>query len=357
MPAAITAHHGGQHHGYYGKYNGRNFGYGNYYGRYYGGYRYPYRYGSYYGSYYPWLSYSPFGWGWGIGLGSPLLYGGGWPYYGYGGWGGYGYGSYGYPVTGTYLYANAAVPTVTVQSPAVQAPAAQAPAANQAPALPADQAERADRYVAAGEQSFRAGKYEDALRDWQHAMVDDPNNGGVVLLMSQALFAVGQWDAAANTLQGAMQMLPESEWGTVLKNYKELYPDVAVYTKQIRTAEEARDAAPDDPALRFLLGYHFGYLNYPKHAVQELDKALDIEPRDAGSEKLRSIFAQQAGLPAPGGPAHRRPKAAHEPAHRATTRRAAACRHRRVTVAAAHRVCTQCPELEVRFMGNPYSGH
>ncbi len=128
-------------------------------------------------------------------------------------------------------------------------------------------------------------------------MVDDPNNGGVVLLMSQALFAVGQWDAAANTLQGAMQMLPESEWGTVLKNYKELYPDVAVYTKQIRTAEEARDAAPDDPALRFLLGYHFGYLNYPKHAVQELDKALDIEPRDAGSEKLRSIFAQQAGLP------------------------------------------------------------
>ncbi len=187
---------------------------------------------------------------------------------------------------------------MTVQSQVTQAPAAGAPAANQAPAVPADQADRAAEYVATGEQSFRGGKYQDALRDWQHAMIDDPNNGGVVLLMSQALFAVGQWDASANTLQAAMQMLPETEWGTVVKNYTELYPDVAVYTKQIRAAEDARDAAPDDPALRFLLGYHFGYLNYPKQAVEELDKALDVEPRDAGAEKLRGIFAKQGGLPA-----------------------------------------------------------
>ncbi len=54
----------------------------------------------------------------------------------------------------------------------------------------------------------------------------------------------------------------------------------------------------DDPALRFLLGYHYGYLGYTKQAVQELDKALDLEPRALGSQKLRDLFARQAGLPA-----------------------------------------------------------
>jgi hypothetical protein len=62
--------------------------------------------------------------------------------------------------------------------------------------------------------------------------------------------------------------------------------------------EKARTDKPDDPALRFLLGYEFGFLGYPKQAVVELDKALDLAPDDLGSEKLRDKFALTAGLPA-----------------------------------------------------------
>jgi tetratricopeptide (TPR) repeat protein len=116
--------------------------------------------------------------------------------------------------------------------------------------------------------------------------------------MAQALFAQGQYEAAANTTQMAMQMLPETEWGNVVKNYTQLYGNIEDYTNQIRAAEKARDEHPDDGAVRFLLGYHFGYLNYPKQAVRELDAALKIEPRDVGAEKLRDIFAVQAGIPA-----------------------------------------------------------
>jgi hypothetical protein len=65
----------------------------------------------------------------------------------------------------------------------------------------------------------------------------------------------------------------------------------------LKALEKARDAKPDDAALRFLLGYHFGYLGYPKQATRELDKALDLQPKDLGSQKLRDIFAVQAGLP------------------------------------------------------------
>ena len=287
---------GGDSHG--GRFDGRG---GSFAGR--GGFD---RHGYYGGfgrrGYSPWGGfYSGLFWGWG--WGSPYWYYGGSPYWGggYGGWGGYGYpydygynGSYGYggyPAT-TYLYAD----NTYDNPPAIDE---QPAAADQAPADPtAEELERASQYISLGEQSFRAGSYQDALRQWRHAMVDNPNNGALVLLMSQALFALGEYDSAANSVQMAMQMLPESEWGGVVKNYTQLYPNIQVYTDQIRAAEKARDAEPDDGAIRFLLGYHFGYLNYPKQAVRELDKALDIEPRDAGAQKLRDIFARQASLPA-----------------------------------------------------------
>jgi len=239
------------------------------------------------------------GFGWGLSFGYPWYVGSGWPYYdygyygGYNGWGGYGYS---YPVTGTYVYADTYDPAAVVaQSPIVAEQVV--PLTDAAPTL-APEAAAASDFIAQGEDAFKAGQYEQAMRAWQHAMVDDPTNGAVILLMSQALFALGQWDAAANALQGAMQVLPEAEWNGVVAHYAELYPDISVYTNQIRAAEKARDAAPDDPAVRFLLGYHFGYLKYPKQAVRELDKALDIQPQDAGAQKLRDMFAQHAGLPA-----------------------------------------------------------
>jgi tetratricopeptide (TPR) repeat protein len=256
-----------------------------------GGHRGWYGYGrSFYRPFfYPW-------WGFGLGFGYPFLgWGLGWPYY-YGNYGygysypyygnyGYDYG-YGYPATTTYIYADAdaAQPTVANQ-----------PVDDAAPATaPLD----ASSFISAGEDAFKAKRYEEAIRDWQHAMVDNPDNGAVVLLMGQALFALGQYDAAANTVQMGLQMLPEEEWNGVVKNYAQLYPDIQEYTNQIRAAEKARDADPQNGAIRFLLGYHFGYLNYPTQAVRELDKALDIEPRDVGAQKLRDLFAKQAGLPA-----------------------------------------------------------
>ncbi len=233
--------------------------------------------------YFPWWAVIPgFGWGGGYGLGWGLGYGYGYPYGGYGGYG-YDYPYYANDYGATY-YANA--------TPATDAGAA---AATTAPSL--DPA-AADDFIAAGEAAFRAGQYEAALRDWQHAMVDNRDNGAVVLLMAQALFQLGQYEGAAGTVQMAMQMLPEDEWSKVVNNYTDLYGNVQDYTNGVKALEKARGEKPDEPAMRFLLGYHFGYLGYPKQAVRELDKALDLQPKDLGAEKLRDTFAVAAGLPA-----------------------------------------------------------
>jgi hypothetical protein len=78
--------------------------------------------------------------------------------------------------------------------------------------------------------------------------------------LAQALFAAGQYEEAAGATQAGMQMLPEEKWGVVIRGYQELYGDMQDYTNQIRALEKARTEKPDSPALRFLLGFQFGYL-------------------------------------------------------------------------------------------------
>jgi tetratricopeptide (TPR) repeat protein len=145
-------------------------------------------------------------------------------------------------------------------------------------------------FTSRGETEFRAGHYSSAVQLWRHALVDDPKNGGVVMMLSQALFAVGQYDEAAGAAQYGMSLLPPDKWGAVVQRYKELYGNQQDYTDELKRLEKARDASPDAPAIRFLLGYHFGYLAYPKQAVRELDKLLEIAPKDEMARKLQEQF-------------------------------------------------------------------
>jgi tetratricopeptide (TPR) repeat protein len=287
---------------------GRNFGGGQNVGRSATSINHNFSHNGYagYGGYgrYGYGFYPGFGFGLGLGLGYGLYggYGLGWGYGGYGGYGsawGLGYGAYG-PYggygsawglgNGAYGGGYANGYPAYYNSTAYSNPSAAQIAQPQTPDT--------EQYVSTGEQAFGSGQYQTALRDWQHAIVDNPRNGGLMLMIAQAMFALGQYDQAAGAVQMGMQMLPEGDWGNVVKNYDQIYPNFQNYTDQVKTLEKARKTHPDDPAMRFLLGYHFGYLGYPKQAVRELDKALDLQPRDLGAQKLRDLFAAQAGLPA-----------------------------------------------------------
>lgn len=251
--------------------------------------RNPWRYGYYgWGNPWGWYPWRAFGLGWGFGR-----WGGG-----YGGYGGYGncgynpdctysgsYGDYGYsPV----YYASAATDPNSLAVATTETNSAPVIAQNDPSSL-SSSTEFADR----GEQEFKAGNYDKAAGAWRHALVDDPKNGVVMMMLSQALFAVGKFDEAAGTAQQGMLLLPEDNWGVVPQNYKELYANIGDYSKQLKALEAARKEKPDDPALRFLLGYHYGYLGYPTEAVRELDRGLSIAPQDKLAFKMRSGFKKQ----------------------------------------------------------------
>jgi hypothetical protein len=253
--------------------------------------RYGYGYGNRYG-------YGGFGRGLGFGYGYPF-YGFGYrsifPYAGFGlGYGGLGYGNYGY---GNYGYGSGyGYPSNTSSTVIVQQPAAQQPAQ---PATTAS-----GQFAAQGEAEFRAGNYKAAITSWRHALVDDPQNGVLVLMLAQAFFADGQFNDAAGAVQQGLAMLPEDQWNVVVANYKELYGRSGDYAKQLKALEAAAKAEPDNPANLFSLGYHYGFLGYKEQGAKKLDQLIKLAPEDELAKRLRGVLLGEApptaeSIPAP----------------------------------------------------------
>jgi tetratricopeptide (TPR) repeat protein len=219
------------------------------------------------------------GYGFGGGFLSSLLYG----------LGGYGYGGYSnyYGSNGPAMLASLVPPTdvsgngvITDESTAQPLGAAAA---------------RANAFADKGEVAFRAGDYAGAVYAWRHAVIDDPQNPLVLMLLGQALFATGHYDESAGATQAAMHLIPKEQWGVVVTNFRELYGNTLDYTTHIRALEKAEGERPTDPALRFLAGFHYAYLGYPHEAIDQLDKGLKIAPNDEMAKLLRDEM--QAKLP------------------------------------------------------------
>ena len=130
-------------------------------------------------------------------------------------------------------------------------------------------------------------------------MVDAPQNPTLALMYAQSLFAVGKYDEAAGVVQAAISQLPKTQWGIVVTNSRELYGNYQDYTNQLRALEAAARDKPNEPALRFLLGYHYAYLGYPQQAVDQLEKVMSLAPQDDFAKQLRDEM--KAKLPARNG--------------------------------------------------------
>ena len=157
-------------------------------------------------------------------------------------------------------------------------------------------------YATQGEDDFRAGRYTAAVSDFRHSLIEDPNDPMVMLLLGQAYFADGQYAEAAGATELAMSQLPQDQWGAVVQNYTQVYGNPYDYNSQLVALEKARTKSPDDSAIRFLLGFHYGYLKYPTQAVRELNKSIAYQPNGAASRKLHDIFASQIGATQVGQP-------------------------------------------------------
>ncbi|MBX9791712.1 MAG: hypothetical protein K2Y37_22550 [Pirellulales bacterium] len=144
-------------------------------------------------------------------------------------------------------------------------------------------------------RAFRAGEYAAAANAWRHALVDEPRTGAYALRLAQAEFAAGNYVNAAEAIHLAMSLLPESQWGEVVKNYRQLYARSRTFSNQMRELEQARNENPADAAMRFVLGYQYLYLGYPEQALKQLNKATELAPDDLLARYLAAVAAVTSG--------------------------------------------------------------
>jgi len=144
-------------------------------------------------------------------------------------------------------------------------------------------------YQRGAEEAFRRGNYNLALRLGNHALVETPRNGKLHLLVSQILFANGNYQAATAAIHQAASLLEPKDWGYVVENFREYYRNED-YVTQMDRLTKFIEASPDVAYARFLRGYHYGYLGYKEAARRELAKAVELEGRDKLAARLLEMF-------------------------------------------------------------------
>jgi tetratricopeptide (TPR) repeat protein len=187
--------------------------------------------------------------------------------------------------------------TQVVTPPAVTTPAQPAPAATGAAPAPAS-SEPVAKFDQA-RAAFLEGRYQDALKLTDEAVAQMSRDAVLHEFRSLVLFALGRYQESAATIHAVLDVGPGWDWKTL----SGLYPNIDIYTSQLRALEAARDKDPRSAALHFLLGYHYLTCGYAANALAELRRTLELQPQDLVAKALLKTLsprdAQAAEAPPP----------------------------------------------------------
>ncbi len=149
----------------------------------------------------------------------------------------------------------------------------------------------AQQYYTQAKAAFLHGDYTKALHLAGSAAKQARENAQVYQLISLALFALGDYRAAATDAHAALAMGRPADWAQ-LYGY---YDNIDTYTNQLRALERVSADNPKSPAEHFLLGYQYLMTGARADAQKEFAKAVALTPDD----KLARYYLErlQADVP------------------------------------------------------------
>ena len=282
--------------GYRSPWYGYNYGYwGGYYGSYCG-------YGWGFRGYYPWYGLcGPYlGWGWSFGFGWCWgNYWRNWDYY---------WNWYGPSYRTVYVYAPPAEAYSTVVYETVvyaddeeqEASAGEdvlvrdgTGVEGQAP-LPAQREagrnRAADYYLTLGDRAFRDSRYGDAVHYYAKAVDYSKGDGVLYLILSDSLFATGDYHYAAYALRKALELEPDLAWSVVDKHT--FYSDPAEFDRQLAVLERYLEDHFEDADARLVLAANYLFGNRPAAAVDLLQSPFSEAVANSPEGKLILESAQ-----------------------------------------------------------------
>jgi hypothetical protein len=161
-------------------------------------------------------------------------------------------------------------------------------------------AAQSEQLLDAARDAFAQGDYRTALSRVDQAIAKQPNDPVVHQFRSLVCFALKRYDEAAAAAYAVLSVGPGWDWTTLCS----FYPDVAVYTEQLRALEQYIVAHPNAADARFLVAYQYLTCGYTDAAIRQLKAAVELNPKDQLSAQLLASLSKPEGAapPAPSVP-------------------------------------------------------
>lgn len=169
------------------------------------------------------------------------------------------------------------------------------PAPQQSPITREELSRAASHYLSVGDTAFQEGRYADAVHFYAKAVEFAPDEGVLYMILSDALFATGDYHYAAYSLRKALELDPTLTEGIVDKHT--FYTDPAEFDRQLAVLERfLEDHFLDDDA-RLLLAANYLFGNRPAAAVDLLESTFSKTVREspAGQRILEAARSVQYG--------------------------------------------------------------
>ena len=153
------------------------------------------------------------------------------------------------------------------------------------PGQPAGQSlasDQATQLLDAAAAAFGQGDYTGALAQCDQAIAKLPNDPLLHEFRGLTLFALHRYKEAAGTIYAVLSVGPGWDWTTLVS----LYPDIDVYTQQLRDLEQYVNAHRDEADARFLLAYQYLTCGHTDAAASQFKAAVELDPKDQLSAQL-----------------------------------------------------------------------
>jgi hypothetical protein len=136
--------------------------------------------------------------------------------------------------------------------------------------------------LTAARSAFRLRRYRDAIVKAGEAAQARPDDPAPHELLSQAMFALGDYRGAAIEAHAVLHYGQPADWSNVAR----MYGDPADYTGHLRALESHVAEHEDDPAGVFLVGYQYKMLGHEELAAERLAQAIELAPEDRLARRL-----------------------------------------------------------------------
>lgn len=148
-------------------------------------------------------------------------------------------------------------------------------------------ASEGERYRGQAEQAFRAGDFDNAVRLANHALVETPQDGDLLLFFAQTLFAIGDYRAASAVIHDAASLLDPTRLRVVAETYNQ-YPE---YDDQMDQLDQFIAANPGAAFAHFVRGYQLGFRGDADGALRDLRHAVALSQSDPLASQLIQRFS------------------------------------------------------------------